>query len=172
MTVLLEGMSLVFENRVLEDRFPHGVTGFRAIFDNGSFCSDGTISRISFFESKDAFCVLMGLPDYDIEVSTDFAINVGVFLHGGRPWVPCLWLETSFTADGMCGCWHANESRDPRPAVPSYFRPNNAFARYGQFDEAAIMRKVGRAGTDKGVSLFRDLRTQRMFAGPSPLCRH
>lgn len=48
MTILLEGKSLVFANEVLDNQYPGGTLGFRSTWDNGSFCTDGTISRISF----------------------------------------------------------------------------------------------------------------------------
>lgn len=172
MTILLEGVSLVFENAVLNDQFPGGILGFRAAWNNGSFCTDGTVSRISFFETNDAFCVLTTMPDYGLKISTQYAADVAVFLHGGVPWVPCLWLETSSLKAEMPVCWHAAEERESRFAAPQYFRPDATLARYGQLDEEAIMAKVTRVGEKNGVSLFRDEMSNRIFAGPRPLLRH
>jgi hypothetical protein len=172
MTVLLEGMSLVFENRSLADRYPGGIAGFRLMWDNGSFCTDGTISRISFFESSDAFCTLMSLPDYGIEVSQSFATDVGVFLHGGRPWKPCLWLEVSLEGRGAHCCWHTNEAKDERAAVPSYFRPGHPLVVYGNLDEESVMSRIVRVGDGNGRALFCDQSTNRIFAGPRQLQRH
>ena len=69
-------MSLVFENRVLDERYAGGTREFRRTWDNGSFCTDGTISRLSFFESDDGFCTLMSLPSFGLEVSSIFATDV------------------------------------------------------------------------------------------------
>jgi hypothetical protein len=52
-------MSLVFENRVLDERYPGRIHEFPQTWDNGLFCSDGTISQLSFFQSDDGFCTLM-----------------------------------------------------------------------------------------------------------------
>jgi hypothetical protein len=172
MTVLLEGISLVFENEVLDAQCPGGVWGFRSAWDNGSYCSDGKVSRISFFEKDDAFCTLMAMPDFGLEVSTHFAADVAVFLHGGAPWVPCLWLEASVGDAEMKVCWHVTEKQGTRFAVPPYFRQDGSLARYGHLDEAAITAKVTRAGEKRGVSLFRDESSKHIFAGPRPLRRH
>jgi hypothetical protein len=172
MTVLLEGVSLIFANKVLEERYPGGILAFRSTWDNGSFCTDGSVSRLSFFESGDAFCTLMAMPDYGLEVSSRFAIDVAVFLHGGSPWVPCLWLETSYTNQGMRICWHCNEDKGERFAVPQYYRAHTTLARYGNLAEVDFMIKVKRVGEKNGVSLFRDQLTNRIFAGPNPLRRH
>lgn len=172
MTVLLEGVSLVFENDILDAQCPGGLLGFRAAWDNGSFCTDGTISRIAFFETDDGFCTLMAMPDYGLEVSTRFAADVAVFLHGGVPWVPCLWLETSHEDPGMQVCWHVTEETNHRIAVPRYFRPDASLARYGNLHEEVIMAKVTRVGEKNGVSQFRDAMTNHILAGPGPLRRH
>lgn len=175
MTILLEGVSLVFKNETLEAQCSGGVFGFRAAWDNGSFCTDGTLSRISFFETGDAFCALVAMPDYGLEVSTHFAVDVAVFLHGGFPWAPCLWLETSNVTSSkseMQVCWHITEEQGSRFAVPKYFRANSSLARYGHLDEEAIMAKVKRVGEKNGVSIFRDEVSNNTFVGPSPLLRH
>ena len=44
MAILLEGITLVFENSTLESRHPNGLYGFISNQDRGSFCNDGTIS--------------------------------------------------------------------------------------------------------------------------------
>ena len=172
MTLLLEGVSLVVANKVLEAQFPGGLRGFRATLDNGSFCTDGTVSRLSFFEPDDALCTLMAMPDYGLELSPNFAADVAVFLYGGISWPPCLWLESSFETGEMPVCWHVDEEKSDRIAVPGYFRRGATLARYGHLEEDAIMAKVTRAGEKNGVSLFRDAMSKQTFAGPGRLRRH
>jgi hypothetical protein len=172
MTVLLEGMSLVFENHVLNERYPGGTKGFRLAWDNGSFCTDGTISQLSFFESEDGFCTLMSLPAFGLDVSAAAATDVAVFMHGCRPWAPCLWLETSEVGDEHSCCWHFTEKREDRMSVPPYFRPAVGLSARWQLDEIEMRKSVRRDGAFKGVALFRDLGTNKVFGGPSPLIRH
>jgi hypothetical protein len=172
MTILLEGMSLVFANEVLDNQYPGGILGFRSTWDNGSFCTDGTISRISFFEIDDAFCTLMAMPDFGLDVSTNFAADVAVFLHGGAAWAPCIWLETAKSSDGMWVCWHIEEERGERFAVPPYYRKHPTLARYGNLNEETIMATVARTTSSDGVSLFLDRKTNELLAGPAPLRRH
>lgn len=172
MTILLEGMSLVFENRVLQERYPGGVHGFRSAWDNGSFCTDETICRLSFFESDDGFCTLLSLPSFGLAVSSTFAADVAVFLHGRRPWAPCLWLETSPIGDDQSCCWHFEEERKGRMSVPSYFDPEFGLSSFGHLDEVEMRRSITRDGVANGTALFRDLETNKRFAGPSPLTRH
>ena len=172
MTVLLEGMSLVFENRVLNERYSGGTKGFRLAWDNGSFCTDGTISRLSFFESDDGFCTLMSLPAFGLDVSSTVATDVAVFLHGCRLWTPCLWLEASVIGEGHSCCWHFTEKRGDRTSVPPYFRPAVGLSARGHLDEQEMRKLIRRDGVVKGVSLFRDLGTNKVFSGPGPLTRH
>ena len=172
MTVLLEGMSLVFENHVLNERYPGGTKGFRLAWDNGSFCTDGTISQLSFFESEDGFCTLMSLPAFGLEVSSTAATDVAVFMHGCRPWAPCLWLETSVVGDAHSCCWHFTEKREDRMSVPPYFRPAVGLSARWHLDEIEIRKIVRRDGALRGVALFRDLGTIKVFGGPGPLIRH
>jgi hypothetical protein len=172
MTILLEGMSLIFENRVLNERYPGGDRGFRLTWDNGSFCTDGTISRLSFFESDDGFCTPLSLPSFGLEVSSTVATDVAVFMHGGRPWAPCLWLETSSVTDDHMSCWHIEKKREGRLSVPLYFRPDAGLSAFGHLDEHEVRRLITRDGVKDGVSLFRDLGTNKVFGGPGQIMRH
>ena len=172
MTLLLEGVSLVVANKVLEVKFPGGLHGFRATLDNGSFCTDGKISRISFFEPDDALCTLMAMPDYGLELSPNSSTDVAAFLYGGVSWPPCRWLESSFEQGELPVCWHVTDERASRIAVPDYFRQSATLARYGHLDEEAIMARVTRMGEKHGVSLFRDEESNHVFAGPGRLRRH
>lgn len=171
MTVLLEAVSLVFENDVLESRYPGGLAGFRTAWDNGSFCTDGIVSRISFFETDDAFCTLLAMPDFGLMVSTQLAIDVAVFLHGGAPWVPCLWLEVNRERAGLV-CWHVAAGKDNSVAVPRYFRNGTTLARYGDLDEQAIKNQLRREGEQGGISIFRDQSNNKLIFGPRSLSRH
>jgi hypothetical protein len=172
MTILLEGMSLVFENRVLSERYPGGVHDFRRTWDNGSFCTDGTITRLSFFESDDGFCTLLSLPSFGLEVSSTVATDVAVFMHGCRPWSPCLWLETSPTGDGPSCCWYFEEKREGRMSVPPYFQPSVGLSTFCHLGEHEIRSSIERNGVKNGISLFRDLETNKVFGGPGALTRH
>lgn len=172
MTILLEGMSLVFENHVLNERYPGGTKGFRLAWDNGSFCTDGTISQLSFFESDDGFCTLMSLPSFGLEVSSKVATDVAVFMHGCRPWAPCLWLEASEVGGLHFCCWHFTEKREDRMSVPPYFQPALGLSTRGHLDEHEMRKTIRRDGVLNGVSLFRDLETNKVFGGPRLLTRH
>lgn len=172
MAVLLEGVSLVFENEVLERKYPGGVLGFRANWSNGSFCSDGTVSRIAYFETDDAFCTLMAMPDYGLDVSTEFAADVAVFIHGGAAWTPCLWLETSHAPESFQVCWHVTEEQGERFAVPKYFRRDSCLARYRSLDELAIRKRLKLVGEENGEALYRDQKLGTLLCGPNPLSRH
>jgi len=172
MTLLLEGVSLIFQNSIVEDQFPGGIAHFRAIWDNGSFCTDGKIFRISYFERRDAFDVLMVLPHYGIEVPSGIATDVAVILHGGGELAPCLWLETACEHGRVWVCWHSAARRADCVSVPAYFRARNSLSAYGNLSEHDLMAKITRKGSWKGVSLFQDQSSRRVLVGPNPLSRH
>ena len=116
--------------------------------------------------------MLTAMPDYGLKVSTQFAADIAVFLHGGVPWVPCLWLDTSREGKEIQECWHITEDPGERLAVPKYFRTADSLACYGHLSETLLMAKVTRFGEENGVSLFRDATSGHIFAGPGPLRRH
>jgi hypothetical protein len=171
MALLLEGVSLVFENEVLEEKYPGGVRGLRNDWDNGSFCTDGTISRIAYFESDDACCAFIAMPDYGLAVAANYAADVAMFVHGGAAWAPCLWLETETTPASFQICWHSAEEQGD-VAVPRYFRQGATLARYRDLTEASLKSRVTRAGQHNGVALFHDHQSDRLIYGPRPLARH
>jgi hypothetical protein len=171
MAILLEGVSLVFENKVLERKYPGGVLGFRAAWDNGSYCSDSTVSRIAYFETRDAYCSLAALQDHGLEVPSHFAADVAVFGHGGTPWVPCIWLQVDRDPDDLQICWHVTEEQG-KLAVPRYFRRDVSLAGYGILGESTIGKRLARVGGKNGMSIYRDRESGVVMYGPRPLCRH
>lgn len=76
MAILLEGMTLVFANETIEAKYPDGLYGFISNWDNGSFCTDGTISKISFFEVGDGLDVLMAMPSMGLELGIDTPLTL------------------------------------------------------------------------------------------------
>jgi hypothetical protein len=131
-----------------------------------------TISRLSFFESDDGFCTLLSLPSFGLEVSSTLATDVAVYMHGCRPWAPCLWLETSPVSDEHSCCWHFAEKREDRMSVPPYFQPMAGLSARGHLDERELRGSIKRVGVKNGISFFRDLKTNKVFGGPSALVRH
>lgn len=171
MAILLEAATIVVENDTLVDKYAGGIYGFVQDWRNGSFCTDGILSRISFFNEGDAFCALLKLKDRGLAVSGKYAADVAVFVDGGRPWSPCLWLETDFTYDGMPYCWHA-ESPSGRLAVPRYYREGASLACFSGIDKSVMEKRVVLVAQSKHQGFYQDNESRKIIGGPLPLCRH
>lgn len=171
MAILLEAATLVVENDTLNEKYAGGVYGFVQDWRNGSYCTDGALSRISFFDEGDAFCALFSLQDRGLEVSAHYAADVAVFVNGGRPWAPCLWLETDSSYDGLPYCWHVH-SEPGKLAVPRYYREGASLAVYTNLGEQQKDDQITLVGRRMHVGIYRDKLADKLLGGPLPLCRH
>ncbi len=171
MALLLEGMTLVFENETLEEMHPLGIKGFISEWNNGSFCTDGTISKLSFFEFQDGFCVLAAMKGMGLAISTRYAADVAVFMHDGSPWLPCLWLETEKHVENYMMCWHVT-NKGSKALAPAYFKRGGTLARFQGLTMDEINDRISRAGVENGCSIFKDEISGRILYGPNQLCRH
>lgn len=161
----------MIENDTLDEKYVGGVYGFMRDWDNGSFCTDGIVSRISFFEERDAFCAWSSLKDRGLHVSERFAADVALFVDGSRAMSPCLWLETGWTFDGMSICWHTEV--DPgKLAVPQYYREGASLAGYARLEKFEIKDRIALIDQLKGQGIYRDIESSRIIGGPLPLRRH
>jgi hypothetical protein len=129
------------------------------------------ICRIAYYETDDAMCAVMAMSDYGLKISTRFAVDVAVFLHGGPLWMPCLWLDARQESGNVRACWHISEAAG-RIAVPKYFRQESNLTQYCQLDEVAISERLEQIGRYKDLGFYRDAKSRAVVFGPSPLCRH
>jgi hypothetical protein len=171
MAVMIEGMTLVFENSTLEEKHPLGIYGFKKMWDNGSYCTDGTISRLAFFEAEDAFAVFHAMQDIGLETCMDFAMDVAIFSHGGGLWVPCVWLEHESVPKGYHYCWHAAEEVG-KVSVPGYFRRGTTIAALQGMSGVEMRARLSRAGTQDKWAVLRDSSSEKIYLGPHRLERH
>lgn len=171
MAILLEGMTLVFVNETLEAKHPYGLYGFISSWDNGSFCTDGTISKISFFEVGDGLDVLMTMPSMGLELGIEYAADVAVFMHGGGLRSPCAWLESKTISHGYTACYHYAEEIG-KVIVPRYFKKGSTLSKFQGLTGDEITERVSRVGNNGSVALFQDNKSKNMLYGPRQLCRH
>lgn len=172
LALLLEGMTLVSENAILEAKHPDGLYGFIANSDNGSFCSDGTISKTSFFEVDDGLGVLLALPSMGLELGDKYAADVAAFMHGGGLRSPCIWLESKANSNGYTVCYHYAEEIGEVIAVPKHFKKQSTLSEFQDLNGDEITERVSRVGNNYGVALFQDNQSKNMIYGPKQLCRH
>ncbi len=141
-------------------------------WNNGSWCSDGSIGRISYYGKDDAFCCYVALGDcgLGLDIGTTHAEDVALFLHGGRPWVPCLWAEAETTPVGFVYCSHVSD--DSERVIPAkYFRREWSLAHYAAQDEAVLTRDITPVVRSAVGATYRDTRLDRAFRGPGFLSR-
>ena len=77
MAILLEGYSLVFQIEAVEQKYPGGTHGLVYDWNNGSWCSDGSIGRLSYYGKDDAFCCYVTLADRGLDIGTFFRNTSG-----------------------------------------------------------------------------------------------
>lgn len=171
MALLLEGYSLVFQIEAVERKYPGGLPGLVYDWDNGSYCADGRIGRLSYYGKEDAFCCDGALADGGLDIESTHAEDVALVMHGGHPWVPCLWMEVDMTPAGFVYCTHVSDLSE-RVAFPKYFRREWSLAHYASQDEARVVRDVSPVVRSSNVTMYHDARLERMFQGPGFLSRH
>ena len=171
MAILLEGYSLVFLIEAVNQKYPGGTHGLIYDWNNGSWCSDGTIGRLSYYRKEDVFCCYVALTDSGLEIGTTYAKDVALVLHGGHPWAPCLWAVVETTPVGFVYCRHVSDKSE-RVVLPKYFRYEWSFAHYAAQDEAILARDVAPVARSARGATYRDDRLGRTFRGPGFLARH
>ncbi|MCL4745766.1 MAG: hypothetical protein KJZ83_10145 [Burkholderiaceae bacterium] len=171
MGILLEGYSLVFQIEALDQKYPGGTNGLVYDWNNGSWCSDGTIGRLSYYRKDDAFCCFVAQADRGLRIEATHAADVAIFLHGGHPWAPCLWAEVETTPAGLVYCSHVSDKSE-RIVLPKYFRHEWSLASYATQDEAVVARNVVPLIRSARGATYRDERLDRTFRGPGFLARH
>ena len=171
MAILLEGYSLVFRIETVKQKYPGGTHGLVYDWNNGSWCSDGLIGRLSYYGKDDAFCCYSALADKGLAIGTTYAKDVALFLHGGRPWAPCLWAEVEMSPSGFVYCMHLSDKSE-KIVYPRYFRHGLSLAHYAAQDEAVLARDVTPIVRSAGIATYRDERLDRTFRGPGFLSRH
>ena len=118
MSVLIEAISIVVPNDVLEAQYPHGVAGFARDCPNASFCSDGRLSRVGFMSARDTGFFLQLLQACGLDYRPEAAgADVVVVDQNTGPSQPCVWLEFGHNQAGIAAAWHARY-RPGRLVVP------------------------------------------------------
>ena len=171
MAVLLEGYSIVFDNEVLEEKYPGGVVGLRADWNNGSWCSDGALSRIAYFDAEDIYCCMMGLLDKGLACQNKFAEDFAVYYPSGRPALPCLWADVEESLEGLPICYLIEE-KIGKIAVPEYYQRNISLAHYSNQGEKEIKATLSRISHQGSYALYQDALSSKTFRGPAAIVRH
>ena len=89
--------SVIVRNSTLVEKFPGGVDGFRLRCPNGTYCNDGTLSRIGFMSEFDANQFASKLAADGLTL-THKGVAMDVVITRQDPTVvhpnlPCMWLE-------------------------------------------------------------------------------
>lgn len=171
MAILLEGYSLVFQIEAIERKYPGGARRFVYDWNNGSWCSDGKIGRLSYYEKGDAFCCYVALADSRLRIGTTHAEDVALVLHGGNLWKPCLWADVETTPAGFVYCTHLSDKTE-KIVFPRYLSREWSLAHYATQEEDVLARDVTPVVRSAGVATYHDARLDRTFRGPGFLSKH
>jgi len=121
MGVLVEALSVLVPVSLLEEKYPGGVEGYRLHAPNGTFCTDGHLTRIGFMAPPDVKDFIgsleaLGLVFHDGKQFVDVAIvdqNQG-------PTSPCSWLQAARNPRGFGVAWLKGTSPSPMAAPPGW----------------------------------------------------
>ena len=171
MTILLEGCSLVFDLKALETKYPGGVVAFLWGWDNGSWCSDQFVGRLSYYSHSEAVFCASSLGDQGIHVGKKYAEDIAIVMQGQRPLLPCLWAEVQIVGDRFCTCTHMDGAVE-NIKLPRYFRRDLSLAHYATLDSASLKKSVIPIGRRGKSTFYKDMQSDRAFPGPGQLSRH
>lgn len=126
MAVLIEAISVVVPNRVIDARYPGGIAAYRADVPNSTFCTDGSLTRVGFMSPLDVK-----------EFHSRLASRIGVAIPTGGEWfdlaavdqfegptLPTPWLQVG-EVDGVAAAWLEGEIPGPL-AAPANWKPGDS----------------------------------------------
>lgn len=170
MSVLVEAISVVIRNDVLERRYPGGLAAYRSRCPNHTFCTDGTLARVGFMSREEVAHFVRGLARkgfvfFRDEAFVDFAVvdqTVG-------PTGPCPWLTFARHEDGYCLCWLAG-SPPGELAHPADWTPADSQSLTLRPEEN-LEADLEYLGTEANSDVFRDRATGQIqyVGGTSPV---
>lgn len=171
MSVLTEAISVVVLRAAAEKAYAGGAAGLASDAPGETFCADGYLLRVGFFNPEDArffvdLLVAGGLERSRNGIAADFVVvdqNVG-------PLTPCLWLETGTERDGTPVAWHAAARRGDLHA-PIGWRPLRG-GRLGDWPGRPFSRLVRFVKREDRTDWFHDRHTGRLVGMPRPFTAH
>lgn len=171
MSILVEAISIVVPNAVLETHYPQGVEGFARDCPNGTFCSDGRISRVGFMSARDTGFFLQLLQACGLDHRSEGpAGNVVVVDQNTGPAQACLWLEFAHHEAGVALAWHAG-FRPGRLVVPFGWDEDRIDAfRYAP--NLPFPRRLRYLRTEDSHDWFQDRRTGELLCMESAFVTH
>jgi len=119
MAVSAISISVVARNATIEARFLGGMPAFVRSCPNGTFCTDGTISRVGFMVQSDAHTFINRLRAAGLAPSSAGVASEIALVEQGRGFLfPCNWLQFGLF-DGHHSVWLAGGDRG-RLFIPQF----------------------------------------------------
>jgi len=165
MAVLVEALSVIVGNEVLEDLYPGGVEGYRNDCPNSTFCTDGHITCVKFMDLKDVNIFISQLEEHNL-----------LFMHREKSWdiavvdeaellsTPCDWLKLDRNEDGIMFCWLSSLSPGEILAPEDWTKDRRVF-RIGPKELQENFRYIK---TEDNLDVYEDCRTGKLHYKASP----
>jgi hypothetical protein len=158
--VLIECISVVVSVDVVQTRHPGGLDGYRDACPNGTFCSDGKLTRVGFMSQTDVKSFVDSLERHGLTFFEDGEFrDVAVVDQTRGPTGPCRWIAFEAGSDGPSYAW-VSGSEPGSVAAPEgwvYERSMSAKGRFISPDEGHRDFKYSR--TDGANDVYIDRRT-------------
>ena len=171
MSVLIEAISIVVPNRVLDAGYPQGVDGFARDCPNATFCTDGRLCRVGFMSARDTefFLQLLRACGLDHRPAGP-AGDVVVVDQNTGPAQPCVWLEFGHYEAGVAMAWHA-QYRPGRLIVP-YGWDDNRIDAFSYAPGTPFPRRLRYLRTEDRQDWDQDRRTGELLCVESAFVTH
>jgi hypothetical protein len=171
MSVLIEAISIVVPNDVLQGHYPQGVEGFARDCPNATFCTDGRISRVAFMSARDTGFFLQLLRACGLDYRPEGAAGgVIVVDQNTGPAQPCVWLEFGHNEAGIALAWHAGH-RPGKPVVP-YGWDHERIDALQYAPGTPFPRRLRYLRTEDSQDWFQDRRTGELLCIGSAFVTH
>ena len=117
MSVLIEAISVIVPTSILRAKYPGGVQQYERDAPNGTYCSDGHLTRVGFMAPPDVktFVDRLKGSDFIFHNGREF-VDVAVVdqMHG--PTSSCSWLECGRHQIGFAMAWLRGTNASPMAA--------------------------------------------------------
>jgi tetratricopeptide (TPR) repeat protein len=174
MSVLVEGISVIIRNSIIDKNYKGGVSKYAQDCLNGTFCTDGQIARVGFMAPPDVGRFVMGLEKQGfVFTQHNKAIDIAVIDQVQGFTVSCEWLIFQRTPEGVAFC-AVKGMETNNIAVPNGWNFENSLSnKFTKVDNKDVDVRLQYLRTEGNVDVFLDKQTTKeVYMGRTSEANH
>lgn len=174
MSVIIEGISVVIRSSTIDKKYKGGVLRYAQDCLNGTFCTDGQITRVGFMAPPDVGRFIMGLEKQGfVFTQGEKSVDIAVVDQVEGFTVPCEWLVFQRAPNGVAFC-SVKDMKTNKIAVPNGWEFENSLSKkFTKVDNKDIEDRLQYLRTDGNIDVFLDKQTMKeVYMGRTSEANH